>query len=165
MIPVLECFGISLQPNPYNIVIPDVTYKVADIIADNLLKQQEDHWRQVGWLLKWLFSCSGSSCVDLDYETMAEFQPLSWDTDDIAFAREIVEEADGIMSDVLAGLTWINRQPNVLAALQNNIRRIYKAIERQKGKKGKPHVQLKWPTQLHQSHPLESETAEHQDCP
>lgn len=69
------------------------------------------------------------------------------------------------MADAPAGLTWINRQPDVLATLQNNIRRIYEAIEKQKGKRDKPKVRLEWPTQLHQSHALESETAEHRDCP
>jgi hypothetical protein len=37
MIPVLDCFGISPEPNPYHIVIPEVIYKVADIIAGDLL--------------------------------------------------------------------------------------------------------------------------------
>jgi hypothetical protein len=37
MIPVLDCFGISPEPNPYHIVIPEVTYKAADVIAGDLL--------------------------------------------------------------------------------------------------------------------------------
>jgi hypothetical protein len=124
VIPVLECFGISPQPNPDNINIPDVAYKVADIIADGLLTR-EDAWRQVGWLLKWLISSTGNSSCDHDYESLSEFQPLSWDGDDISFAREIVEEADGIMADVHAGLTWINQHPAALEILSRNIQKIY----------------------------------------
>ena len=143
-IPILECFGISRPPNPYNIDIPDVTYKAADIIADDLLKQIDKHWQQVGWLLKYLTSSTGNSSCDLDHETMSEIQPLSWDADDIAFAREIVEEADGIMVDVHAGLTWISQNPTSLEALSRNVQKIYQM----KGQKN-ARYQLEWscPTQ------------------
>lgn len=144
VIPVLECFGISPQPNPYNIVIPDVTYKVADIIADDLLQQPENHWRQVAWLIRWVTSSTNNSCVDWDEEMMSSVQPLSWDADDIAFAREIVEEADGIMADVHAGLTWISQNPTSLEVLSRNVQKIYQT----KGQKN-ARYQLKWsrPTQ------------------
>jgi len=144
VIPVLECFGISPQPNPYNIVIPDVTYKVADIIADDLLKQPENHWRQVAWLIRWVTSSTNNSCVDWDEEMMSSVQPLSWDADDIAFAREIVEEADGIMADVHAGLTWISQNPTSLEVLSRNVQKIYQT----KGQKN-ARYQLEWscPTQ------------------
>lgn len=139
VIPLLECFGISPEPNPYNIVIPEVTYKVADRIADDLL-EREDEWQQVGWLLKWLTSGTGNSSCDHDHESLSEFQPLSWDTEDIAFAREIVEEADGIMADVHAGLEWINQHPAALEALAHNVRKIYQM-------KGKKHARYRfeWP--------------------
>jgi hypothetical protein len=144
VIPVLECFGISPQPNPYNIVIPDVTYKVADIIADDLLKQPENHWRQVAWLIRWVTSSTNNSCVDWDEEMMSSVQPLSWDADDIAFAREIVEEADGIMVDVHAGLMWISQNPTSLEVLSRNVQKIYQT----KGQKN-ARYQLEWscPTQ------------------
>lgn len=144
VIPVLECFGISPQPNPYNIVIPDVTYKVADIIADDLLQQPENHWRQVAWLIRWVTSSTNNSCVDWDEEMMSSVQPLSWDADDIAFAREIVEEADGIMADVHAGLTWISQNPTSLEVLSRNVQKIYQT----KGQKN-ARYQLEWscPTQ------------------
>jgi len=139
VIPVLDCFGISPEPNPYDIDIPEVTYKVADMIADDLLKR-ENEWRQVGWLLKWLTSGTGNSSCDHDHETLSEFQPLSWDADDIAFAREIVEEADGIMADVHAGLEWINQHPAALEALAHNIQKIYQT----KGSKN-ARYKLEWP--------------------
>ena len=139
VLPVLACFGISPEPNPYDIDIPEVTYKVADMIADDLL-QRDDEWRQVGWLLKWLTSGTGNSSCDYDHETLSEFQPLSWDADDIAFAREIVEEADGIMADVHAGLAWIKQHPAALEVLSHNIRKIYPT----KGISGKTKMHLDW---------------------
>lgn len=144
VIPVLACFGISPEPNPYNVVIPEVTYKAAEIIADDLLQQDNDHWRHVGWLLKYLMSSTGNSSCDLDHETMSEIQPFSWDTDDIAFAREIIEEADGIMSGVHAGLEWVNQNPAALKVLSRNIRKIYQT----KGQKN-ARYKLEWscPTQ------------------
>ncbi|QPC83636.1 hypothetical protein G4Y79_04445 [Phototrophicus methaneseepsis] len=63
----------------------------------------------------------------------------------MAFAIDIIEEADGIMADVLAGLAFLNRQADVMTALQKNVRRIYKAIEKQKGNRDEPKVRLKWP--------------------
>ena len=76
---------------------------------------------------------------------MADLQPLSWDKDDLAFAVALIEEADAIMQDALAGLTLLHNQPDLLQALQNNVRRIYNAMERQKGKRHEPKVRLKWP--------------------
>ncbi len=138
-IPVLACFGISPDPNPYNIDIPDVDYKAAAIIADDLAKHPVEGWRQIAWLLRWLFSQSGNSSVDWDYEMMAEVQPLSWEPEDIEFARDIIEEADGIMADVAAALQWISQHPVVLDSLTHNIRKVYQ-------KKGKENAryQFEW---------------------
>ena len=93
-----------------------------------------------------LLACSGNSSIDFSYEEICEFQPLSWEADELAFAIDIIEEADGIMADALAGLAFINRQPDLMAALQNNVRRIYKAMDQQKGKRDEPKVRLKWST-------------------
>lgn len=143
VIPVLACFGISPEPNPYNIVIPEVTYKAAEIIANDLLKR-EDEWRQVGWLIEWLFGLCGNTSVSWDEEMASNVQPLSWDVDDIEFAIEIIEEADGIMQDVHIGLEWINQHPAALEALQHNVRHIYKTIEGRKGRRNKLRLKLAW---------------------
>ena len=94
----------------------------------------------------WLFSCSGNSIVDWDYEMMAECQPLSWDADDLEFARAMIEEADELIRDGFAGLDCLNAQPDLLQALQRNVQRIYKAIERWKGKESNLRLRLKWPS-------------------
>lgn len=76
---------------------------------------------------------------------MANMQPLSWEADELAFAIEIIQEADGILADALAGLAFINEQPDLLAALQHNVRHIYKAIEKRKGRNDDPRIRLAWP--------------------
>ena len=129
-------------------------YRQAVLIAGKLItadlqRHDDERFRQTGWLMHWLFSSSGNSSVDYDYETMREFQPLSWEADDLAFAIEIIEEANGIMADALAGLAFLTSQLELMKALQHNVRRIYKAIDRQKGKQDEPSVRLKWP-ELHQ---------------
>lgn len=144
-IPVLECFGVSPQQNPYHITVPQCIYIAGGMIADSLEAQDDERYKQVAWLMQWLFSCSGNSTIDYDYETMCEFQPLSWDKDDFAFAIDIIEEADGILGDALAGLTFLTGQPELMEALQHNVRRIYKAIDQQKGKKNEPRIRLAWP--------------------
>ena len=142
--PVLDCFGISPEPNPYNIVIPEIAYKVAGFIADDLLRQEADRWQQTGWLLKWLFSSSGNSSVDFDDETMCDLQPLTWEPDDIAFARELIEEADDIMADVYAGLKLLGENPAMLAILMDNAAHVCEAFNRQKNMQDKPSVELLW---------------------
>lgn len=156
VIPVMACFGVSPDPNRYNIVVPECVYTAGRMIADDLEKQEGEHYRQLSWLMQWLFSYSGNSSVDLDYETMCEIEPLSWERENVAFAIEIIEEANGIMADAMAGLTFLSSQPELLATLQCNVQRIYKAIERQKGKRDNLKVRLKW-TSIQQilEHPID----------
>lgn len=147
-IPVLQCFGITPEPNPYHIHVPDAAYKAAEILANDLMQQADARWRHIAWLLGWLFSCTGNSSVDYDLEMMESMQPLAWDADDIAFAREIIEEADGIMADVAAALAWVGQQPVVLDALTDNVKRVYKTLDRRKGKQGEVKIRLIWPDYL-----------------
>jgi hypothetical protein len=119
VIPILACFGISPEPNPYHMTIPDCVYTAGRYIAANLEKHPDE---------------------------LCEFQPLSWEKDEFEFAVAIIEEANGIMSDVLEGLEFLSNSADLLTALQYNIQRIYKAIEKQKGKKDEPPGnRLAWP--------------------
>ncbi|MBZ0277378.1 MAG: hypothetical protein K8I60_14630 [Anaerolineae bacterium] len=144
VIPVLQCFGITPEPNPYHITVPDYAYIAGKLIATDLHDHTDVRWRHIAWLLGWLFSCTGNSAVDFDVEMMESMQPLAWDTDDIAFAREIIDEADSIMADVATSLAWVGQQPTVLDALTTNIRKVYR-------KKGKNHARYRfeWPCLAH----------------
>ena len=143
-VPVLACFGVSPEPSNYRINIPKCVYQAGHYIATDLRHHPDERYRQISWLMQWLFGCSGNSCVDMTHETMCEFQPLSWEEDERAFAIDIIEEAEGIMSDAMAGLTFLNNQPDLLNDLQRNIQKIYKAIKKQKGKRHEQHFKLAW---------------------
>ena len=95
--------------------------------------------------MHFFFSSSGNSMIDLDYESMCELQPLAWEPDEVAFAKEIMSEAETIMADVLAGLALLNDQSEMLQALQDNVRQIYQAIQKHGGKCHATHIQLAWP--------------------
>lgn len=143
-VPVLACFGVSSEPNPYDIRIPDAVYDAANCIADSLATQADAHWQQVAWTIRFLFSLTGNSSVDWDDEMMYSVDPLGWNPADIAFACDIIKEADTIMADALAGLAFLKTHPAALNVLQDNVRRVYKAIERQKSRQTEPKVRLKW---------------------
>jgi hypothetical protein len=76
---------------------------------------------------------------------LSEFQPLNWEADNVAFAKELIEEAEAIMSDVAAGLKLLAR-PDVQTALRRNIERTYRYLE--KGKSDDRHLRLEWDAAL-----------------
>src|SRR5690606_14313485 len=118
------------------------------IIADSLVKQSDERLQQVGWAMAWLFSCSGNTLIDFDDESMVEIPPLSWDGNDLAFAIELIEEANSIMGDVTAGLTLPEANPRLFAALEANIQRTYKTTAKMKGKNHAPRIRLEWTVTL-----------------
>jgi len=143
LLPVLAPFGLSLsETDDYRIDIPEAIYAAGRTIANSLHEQADPVLRQVGWLYGWLFSCTGNSLVDYTDETLSEIPPLSWSKDDIAFAIEVIEEAEGIMRDVQAGLAALQTTPELLAVLEGNIDRL-----NQQDKQGKRHghpLVLEW---------------------
>jgi len=148
LLPLINLFGIRPEPGHYNVEVPDCAYTVGGVIADSLVKQTDERLQQVGWALAWLFSCSGNTLIDFDDESLAEIPPLSWDENDLAFAIELIEEANGIMGDVTAGLTLLEANPSLFAALEANIQHTYKTIAKQKGKQDEPRIRLEWPSAL-----------------
>jgi len=144
MLPVLALFGIEPLPNRYNIDIPSCAYTAAQMIASDLEERPEEEYQQVAWLLKFLFGMTNNSICDWSADLMMEVEPLSWEPDDLAFARIMIEEADEIMAEVLAGLYWLTSQPAVMQALQDNIHRIYKAIQKKGNADDAPNTRLKW---------------------
>lgn len=143
-LPVLACFGISPEPNPFRFGVPDCVYTAARIIADDLQEHTDERYQQIGWLLQWLFSCSGNSSIDFDYETLCECPPLSWGEDEVAFAIAIIQEAEDILSDAMAGLVFLNEHPTLLTTLQHNIQRIYKTLHKRKGTSENLKIRLRW---------------------
>jgi hypothetical protein len=129
------------------ITVPEQAYTVGRILADDLATHPDARYRQVSWLLKWLFSSSGNSCVDWDEETMSSVEPLSWSPEDVTFAIELIEEANGIMADALAGSRWLLSEPALLLALWRNVHFLY--IELKKHPQRNPRLRLEWPDPDH----------------
>ncbi len=148
LLPLIDLFGIRPEPGHYNVDVPDCAYTAGRIIADSLVQQDDEALKQVGWALAWLFSCSGNTLIDFDDESMAEIPPLSWDENDLAFAIELIEEANGIMGDVTAGLTLLEANPTLFAALETNNRHTYKVLAKTKGKQDEPRIRLEWSSAL-----------------
>jgi hypothetical protein len=145
LIPVLQTFGWDVSPDD-DVEVPDSLYCIAQWIAEDLEQHPETGYRQLSWLLQWLFSCSGNSVIDLDYETMSEFQPLSWDKDDLDFAIAIIQEADQIMKEALDGLAFLQSHPDLFTTLTNNVKRINRTIRLQTKEQDhvKPPVRCIW---------------------
>ncbi|MBN8590628.1 MAG: hypothetical protein J0M33_02675 [Anaerolineae bacterium] len=139
VLPILALFGAEEDANEFD--LSEQVYKVGRLLHERLIAQDDPAWKQVGWALGWLYSCSSNSAVDLDWEDMSEFQPLSWEADNVAFAKEIIEEAEVIMSDVAAGLTLL-AGPNVQVTLRRNIERVYRHLK--EGKSHDRHLPLDW---------------------
>lgn len=136
-------FGIDLpEAETYSIDLPECIYKVGCAIATSLHEQTDVALRQVGLLYGWLFGCTGNSLVDYTDEMLAEIQPLSWSPDDIAFAIEMIEEADGMMRDVQMGLDLLKTTPDLMAALERNIAHLYREVK--KGKLDERTIGLEW---------------------
>lgn len=133
-LPALVPFGVDIpESETYSVDMPDCVYAAGRAVAASLYEQDDPTLKQVGWLYAWLFGCSGNSLIDLTNEDMYEIQPLSWSADDIAFAVEMIEEADGIMSDAMAGLKHLTTSPDLMATMERNIAHLYRVIK-QKGK-------------------------------
>ena len=145
LLPLVDLFGIRPESGQYNVEVPDCAYTAGRVIADSLVQQTDERLKQVGWALTWLFSCSGNTLIDFDDESMAEIPPLSWDENDLAFAIELIEEANGIIGDVNAGLTLLESNPSLFTALGANIQRTYKVLAKTKGKNDEPRIRLEWP--------------------
>ena len=74
---------------------------------------------------------------------MSSAEPLSWSPEDIAFAIEMIQEADGIMADALAGSRWLLSEPALLLALWQNVHFLYKQLK--KHPRREPRLRLEWP--------------------
>ena len=121
--PVLLPFGIVCpEGETYRVDVPDGVFAVGCAIARSLYEQTDPALRQVGWAFGWLFGCTGNSLIDYTDETLGEIPPLSWSKDDIAFAVELIQEADGILSDVQAGWEHLKTTPELRAALNRTWR-------------------------------------------
>lgn len=144
LINLLSLFGVQVDLDSYDIDVPHATYKVGHLLADSLVQQDDPQWQQVGWLLAWVFSCSGNTLIDADDEELSSIQPLSWEADDVAFAQEMIAEAEKVLKDAEEAQLWLKTHPEAMTQLGANIQRTYKLLSQQKDKPMHMKIQLKW---------------------
>lgn len=138
LLSVLRLFGtVRPEDEMYRVELPNGIFDIGYVLASSLHEQTDPVLRQIGWALGWLFGCTGNSLVDYTDETLSEFQPLAWLPDDIAFAIEMIEEADGIMQDAVAGLEALKTMPELRQGISDNAKRVSEEIN-QKGKSQTP---------------------------
>jgi len=120
----------STSRTNHTVTIPDQAYRVAELLAVDLEAHIDMRYRQMAWLLRWLFSSTNNSCLDWDHETMYSVEPLSWEPEDVEFAFTIIQEAETIMADIQSALKWIQENPVVLVGLALNVAQLYQALEK-----------------------------------
>lgn len=149
LVSLLTLFGIQVDVNSYDIDIPQAVYTVGRLLADSLVQQADPSWQQVGWLLAWVFSCSGNTLIDADDEELSSIQPLTWDAEDVTFGQEMIAEAERVLRDVEAAEIWLNAHRAASEQLKSNIHHVTRSLKRAdkrspKGKRHDPHVRLEW---------------------
>jgi hypothetical protein len=140
LLPVVALFGIvppEDEAQPF--IVPERAYDIGRALALHLLEQDDPTLRQVGWLLGWLFSCTGNSLVDCSDEALNDFEPLAWSKENVDFAVEMIAEADEIMGDAMAGLQHSLTIPSLRSALQRNI-----VTSQQEGSNGGRRIEFEW---------------------
>lgn len=148
LVPVAALFGIDPGDADHQVNVPQQAWSAGRYLAADIEHHADDRYRQLSWLLQWLFSCSGNSCIDYDYEMMNEVAPLSWEQDNIDFAVALIEEANEIMGYAMSGLDFLTHTPEVFSALHRNVQRLYKALAKQEKEKrsGSLRVRCVWPS-------------------
>lgn len=142
---LLALFGVGPEQEAYHVEVPNRVYILGRILAYSLVKQKEACWQQVGWALAWLFSCSGNTLIDCHDDALAEMPPLPWDIESVEFAVALIEEADGVLKDVDAGLTMLAAHAAALHILTQNVNRAIEKLARVTEKNREPTIRLAWP--------------------
>jgi hypothetical protein len=144
LVPILALFGVHPEADRYNVDVSEAAYQVGRSIVRSLDDHPDLRYRDVGFLMEWLWAYSNNTLISWSQDMLCEIPPLSWNTEDIALAIEIIEEADEIMASAQRGIQFLQSQPNVMKALERNIKRLYRAIEKN-GDTSKNSPRLKWP--------------------
>jgi hypothetical protein len=145
LMPVLALFGVHPEPDRYNVEVSETAYQAGRAIALSLDEHPDPRYRDLGFLMQWLWSYSGNTLISWSQEMLCEVPPLSWDGDDVDLAIEIIEEANEIIVSAERGIKFLQSQPDVMAALERNIKRLYRAIEKNGDEQKESRLRLKWP--------------------
>jgi len=103
LLEIMALFGI----NPLEDEL-DEAQMLAQLVFLTLEGHENPQIQQIGCAVGFLFSTTGNSSVDFSRENLSELVPLEWS--DLAFALEIIEEAQTIMAKAQAGLQALQNQ-------------------------------------------------------
>ena len=145
LVPIVELFGIQPTGADRSVHVSDSACIAGRIVGDSLMAQDEPHYQQLAWLLQWLFGWSGNTCIDLDQEALCELELPTWDAAGIELAQAVIAEADDILKQAQAGLTWLTSQPTLLVALRKNVRRTVRRVEKKGDQDDELTIRLHWP--------------------
>ena len=101
--------------------MPSHAYEIAYVIETSLQAQARESCRDAAVLLSWLFSSSANTIVMADYESLAEFEPLQWEIDDVEFAIHMISEANELLSQAMTAILYLNDTPAARKQLHQNI--------------------------------------------
>lgn len=132
-LPLLDAFGVKLED--IDAVDTRNIRTRARLISENLYHQSDPDWKKVGSLIDWVFSCSGNTLIDCTDEDLSEMQePLWWDSENVALAIEMHDEADLCLDESKAALAWLQDHPEGLEIITANLPTVIEYIEANKGK-------------------------------
>ena len=154
LVPIVELFGIHVDGNEgdeeedeemyrddddefedSDVFIPQGAHEVGRAIASslaNLDEQDNPEWDRVGWLMQWLFSCSGNTLIDCTLNDLMNMEPMGWNRDDVDLATEMIAEVNPIMISVRMGIELLQNCPDMMQTLARNIARVTRALKKEK---------------------------------
>lgn len=90
------------------------------LVCDYLTSAEDPRWVDVSAAIQWLLGFSGNTLVDYTEDDMSGIEPYYFiNGDDLAHAREVIDDANSIMQAVARGLSFLNDNPDEMERLRN----------------------------------------------
>lgn len=149
---VRRCFGVDWEEGePPSQAQTDIALLVA--LA---LRRAPAPLPEVGWVVAWVWGITGITCLDLDEESLLDCEPLAWTAENVAFARDLIAEANTLLVSIESGVSFLATHPaffSELNALVHKAHTLYHhtypkgtLVSNDSLKKLARHLQLGWTT-------------------
>ena len=138
---LLADFGITPNSPPNDEAVQQAVRQV----FESLERQPGTTYSDVRWLLAWLFSGSGNTCLDMSPEDFwdAGIEALDWSSENLAFMNDMATEAQMLLEAARRGLDALQTDAALRQALRHNVRRLM--TPERPGRKEYAHDCLRWP--------------------